>query len=323
MRALITGVAGFVGRHMRAELEARGWEVEGFDIRGRGEPHPDWAYGDVRRLLVEHGASTALGQYAQSRWDLVVHCAYAVGGRAAIDGEPMNLAHNLAADAVLFQWAVATRQRRVLYFSSSAAYPVSMQGVAGVGPVEDAVERGMRLHEVDIDPKRAEEPDAAYGWAKLTGERLAAAAAREGLAVHVVRPFSGYGGDQGDEYPFPALLGRVLSGTNPIEVWGSADQVRDWIHIDDVVRGALAVVDADVREPINLCTGVPTAMRDLVAMMWQEHGRPPVPQLKVLADKPMGVFWRVGSPFMMSRIYEPKIDLREGIRRAITERRAA
>lgn len=333
MRALITGAAGFVGRHMRAELEGRGWEVYGFDVRypdhweARGTAGRNrfgqYHYHDVRRMadFPDYG-----------RWDLVVHCAYAVGGRAAIDGVPMNLAHNVAADAALFEWALATGQPRVLYFSSSAAYPVSMQGVAGVGPVEDAVARGMRLHEVDIDPTDAEEPDAAYGWAKLTGERLAAAAAAEGLAVHVVRPFSGYGGDQGPEYPFPALLHRVLTNSGePVEVWGSAGQVRDWIHIDDVVRGALAVVDADDRRAINLCTGVPTSMAALIGLMWSiVHPDREVPEVKVLAEKPMGVFWRVGNPDRMREHYTPVVSLQEGIERAAAllraqggERRAA
>lgn len=307
MRALITGAAGFVGRHMRAELEGRGWEVTGFDIASlgvRGGP----AYGDVRNIA-------NLMWMRGEVYDLVVHCAYAVGGRAAIDGVPMNLAHNLAADAALFEWAVTTGQRRVLYFSSSAAYPVDQQSPQWL---EQAGPHGMAMHEEDIDLTDAEEPDAAYGWAKLTGERLAAAAARKGLAVHVVRPFSGYGGDQGEEYPFPALLRRVLANHGePIEVWGSALQVRDWIHIDDVVRGALAVVDADERWPVNLCTGEPTSIATLVSLMWSiVHPEWTSPNIRVLADKPMGVFWRVGNPDRMLEHYTPQVTLMEGIERA-------
>ena len=310
MRALITGAAGFIGRHMAAELRARGWDAVGFDIKPTyGEPGQRVFYGDVRNIGTADGA-TALGQIRASKFDLIVHCAYRVGGRATIDGAPMALAHNVAADAALFEWALTTGQRRVLYFSSSAAYPVTYQ---------NSDWHGYRLEEDDIGLTEAEEPDANYGWAKLTGERLARAAAAEGLAVHVVRPFSGYGSDQADDYPFPALLRRVMRGDDPIEVWGSADQVRDWIHIDDVVNGALAVVDADVREPVNLCTGRATTVGDLVAMMWQAAGRPPVPQLQVLTDKPMGVFWRVGSPDRMRQHYMPAVTLEEGIRRAVAD----
>jgi nucleoside-diphosphate-sugar epimerase len=314
VKALISGDLGFVGRHMAAELIARGWEVSGFDIRragpDEGNGYPHWV-GDVR------GIRSAPGWPERGTvYDLVVHCAYAVGGRAAIEGVPMNLAHNVAADAALFEWALTTGQRRVLYFSSSAAYPFYLQTphwLAQMG--RDA----MPLHEGDIDPRGAEEPDANYGWAKLTGERLAAAAAGQGLPVHVVRPFSGYGGDQSLDYPFPALLWKVLQNRGePIPVWGSAEQVRDWIHIDDVVNGALAVVDADERLPVNLCTGIPTSMDLLVRFMW-ELARPgeEFPGITVQTDRPMGVFWRVGDPRRQHEIYVPKITLEEGILRAL------
>jgi nucleoside-diphosphate-sugar epimerase len=57
-------------------------------------------------------------------WDLVVHCAANVGGRATIDGNPLWVAENLELDAAMFRWAVAMRLPRVVYYSSSAAYPV-------------------------------------------------------------------------------------------------------------------------------------------------------------------------------------------------------
>jgi nucleoside-diphosphate-sugar epimerase len=334
MKALITGESGFVGRRMRAELEARGWSVSGFDLR-----YPEYwrAYGDHGRNrfgTYHYFDVREMRHYPKGEpFDLVVHCAYAVGGRAAIEGVPMNLAHNLAADAALFEWALTTGQRRVLYFSSSAAYPVRLQGVGRAADLarssaptfpglSDRVAAGMRLAEDHIEPGYAAEPDANYGWAKLTGERLAAAAAAQGLPVHVVRPFSGYGGDQALDYPFPALLWKVLTNQGePIPVWGSAAQVRDWVHIDDVVRGALAIVDADVREPVNLCTGVPTSMESLLRQMWaaawgDRPGRD-FPGIHVQADRPMGVHYRCGDPRRQHEHYVPVVTLEEGILRAL------
>jgi nucleoside-diphosphate-sugar epimerase len=321
--ALVTGIYGFVGRHMARELAGRGYAVWGFDTNRSAAN-----VADVRRIGMPHFPHIwPPGQV----FDLVVHCAYRVGGRAAIDGVPMNLAHNLAADAALFDWAVRTKQRRVLYFSSSAAYPVRLQTQGhqddvrrSSGPYLDLdfparVATGMCLREDMINLSDVEQPDASYGWAKLSGEWMARAAAERGLPVHVVRPFSGYGGDQGEEYPFPALLRRVLASKGePIEVWGSADQVRDWIHIDDVVNGALAVVDADERRPVNLCTGEPVNVGSLVERMW-EIARPDAsfPDVRVLAEKPMGVFYRVGDPARMHEHYEARVPLEWGIREAV------
>lgn len=285
-KVFVTGSAGFVGRYMVDELENRGADVYTCDVK---------AEGDMLGIL----------PLLDTRFDLVVHLAYHVGGRRAIDGSPMNLAANAMLDAALFDWALRTRQKRVLYFSSSAAYPIKFQ---------DGLER-LKLSESAIEYGAAAEPDANYGWAKLTGERMAWAAVASGLPVHIVRPFNGYAADQSDDYPFPSLIKRARERQTPFEIWGSADQVRDWIHITDVVKGALAVVKQDVDQPVNLCTGIPTSMAQLAIMMGKEVNF--APTIKVLSDMPMGVHYRVGDPSLFFDIYRPRIDLEWAVKRAM------
>ena len=71
----------------------------------------------------------------------VFHFAAIVGGRAKIDGDPMMVALDLSIDAEFFYWAVRHKPQRVMYPSSSAAYPVNLQG-------EQAY---VALKETDID----------------------------------------------------------------------------------------------------------------------------------------------------------------------------
>lgn len=285
MRALVTGAAGFVGRHMTRALLGRGWDVARCDTVLGWDAYAAFAGDTV--------------------YDLVVHAAAVEPHRAAIDTKPMHRAENLRLDAAMFAWAVRTGQRRVVYLSSPAAYPVALQDGA----------RWDRLTEEDIDLTRAQEPDAAYGWTKLTGERMAAAAASIGLAVHVVRPFSGYGEDQREDWPFGAFTARARRREDPFVIWGDGSQVRDWIHIDDVVAGTLAVVDNDVREPVNLCTGVGTSMVDLVRLACKVADYSPVIELH--PDKPTGVQYRVGDPTRMNEVYTAEVSLDEGVRRAL------
>jgi nucleoside-diphosphate-sugar epimerase len=274
VRALITGAAGFVGRHIDAELQARGWETVPADIRATPVSLPYDAL-DVFRRETEV-------------YDLVVHCAFHVGGRAAIDGEPRLLARNLELDAALFDWAVRTGQRRVLYFSSSAAYPVRFQD--GFEDTRPLSEHDIRFDQLDVGM-----PDARYGWAKLTGEQLAQAARESGLPVTVVRPFSGYGEDQDDTYPFRAIVERARRRDDPFVVWGPGTQVRDWIHIDDVAAGALAVVESGTDEagqPVHWSRHVDAGAGRAVL-----PGRPATRRkVTPLPDKPTGVAYRVGDP---------------------------
>lgn len=296
MRALVTGARGFLGRHFVALLAARGWLVNAVDV-GNFDAH------SVFRGVTLTG----------NVWDLVVHCAAVEPHRAAIDGNPMHLAQNLMLDSAMFDWAVRTGQKRVLYVSSSAAYPVDLQRDMGHRLIERdmAIPRlrsGSGWEDVGL-------PDAGYGWLKLTGERLAADASRAGLPVHVVRPFSGYGEDQGENWPFGAFAARARRREDPFTIWGDGTQSRDWIHVDDLVAGALAVVDADERRPVNLCTGVGTSMADLVTLICKEAGYSP--DIELRADRPAGVAYRVGDPGRFHQIYQPKIGIDEGVARAL------
>jgi nucleoside-diphosphate-sugar epimerase len=293
MKALITGCDGFVGRHFTRYLKEMDWDVYGLDIAS--DPTED-----AFRYFVD----------GYDEWfDLIVHSAYEVGGRAHIDGTNMALAHNVAMDASMFDWALKSRQGAVLYFSSSAAYPTYLQAGPNI------------LREEDIDLSYPMPPDANYGWAKVTGEKVAQDATDQGLRVHVVRPFSGYSHDQSLQYPFPSIVKRVLQ--NDLTVWGPPGQTRDWIHIDDVVAGAFAVYEADERRPVNLCTGVPTEMGELAKLISREAhllnsfeygGRQDVTYLE---DKPTGVFYRVGNPTRMNELYTATISIEEGVRMAL------
>ena len=289
MRALITGSAGFVGRHFDKFLTGLGWTVWRVDTA-----HSDDA------IDFFHNED-----YNYTIFDLVIHCAYHVGGRATIDGKNLNLADNLILDSELFNWAIRSQQRAVIYFSSSAAYPTYYQ--------TKATHKALREDDLNL---AICSPDANYGWAKVTGERLAEAASSLGLRVHVVRPFSGYGSDQSLDYPFPSIIRRVKN--NDLSVWGPRGQSRDWIHIDDVVAGSFQVYQDDDRRPVNLCTGIPTEMGELALMVkgYTSPGREPS---KVVYDisKPTGVFYRVGDPTRMLEHHTPKISLDEGIRLAL------
>jgi nucleoside-diphosphate-sugar epimerase len=285
VKILITGDAGFVGRHFRAKFESQGHQVVGVDIVNGI---------DARDFFRTNN----------TYFDKVIHLAAIVGGRKMIEGSPLALAVDLSIDAEMFGWAMRTEPGCITYFSSSAAYPIEYQK-------DNSFQRILRENDIDLD--HIYNPDLSYGWSKLTGEMLASHARAAGLTVHIFRPFSGYGSDQALDYPFPSFIDRGKHKTDPFQIWGDGNQVRDFIHIDDIVEGSLAGCLADI-EVANLCTGIPTSFNDLAKLVAQVAGYSPTVQH--LPSEPIGVMYRVGDPCFMKTFYKPKISLLEGIQRA-------
>ena len=287
MKILITGDAGFVGRAFHRALAKQRHDITGIDL--------------VNGKEVRHFFATDNTQF-----DIVIHLAAIVGGRMTIEGNPLSVASDLAIDADMFQWALRTRPKHIVYFSSSAAYPIFLQ----------RLQYQQKLREIDINLEHIRTPDFTYGWAKLSGEMLASYARAEGLKVTVLRPFSGYGSDQALDYPFPSFIARAKRKADPFEVWGRGTQVRDFVHIDDVVGATFAAVINDVNV-MNICSGRPTSFIELAEMvMLQANYLAPI---KNNLDAPIGVEYRVGDPNRMLQVYEPKISLEEGIALALAE----
>lgn len=284
MKILITGDAGFVGGYFHKALN--GHDITGVDIKNGI---------DARKFFATD----------ETYFDLVVHLAAIVGGRATIEGEPLSVAVDLAIDSELFQWALRTRPGRIIYYSSSAAYPIKLQDYGSTH----------HLTESDIDLNNIQSPDYTYGWAKLTGEMLASYAEREGLRVHIFRPFSGYGEDQSLDYPFPSFIKRGVEKANPFKIWGSGNQVRDFIHMEDVVAATLEAVQQDIQGPVNLGLGRVTSFNDLATLVANECGYSP--EFERIIGAPEGVQYRVCDPTKMLSFYTPKISLEEGIARAV------
>lgn len=264
LTALVTGSAGFIGRHFTAELQARGYDVRCVDL-----VHGADAFDVFRGDSSEH-------------YDLVVHAAAQSPHRLAIDTMPEMHHYNQALDFAAFRWAARTGQGRLIYFSSCAA--------------------------LDVEPDE-------YGTTKAWGEKLAAQARLSGLPVTVVRPYSGYGEDQGEDWPFGAFTRRVARRDDPFIIWGNGAQERDWIHVSDLVNGTLAVAASGTTDPVSLCTGRGVTMLQLAQMLATAKGY--LPRFEFRSDRPAGVSRRVGDPTELFRYYVNRTSLEQGVERAI------
>lgn len=246
------------------------------------------------------------------RFSDVFHFAAIVGGRLKIEGDPMAVALDLSIDAEFFYWACQHKPSRVLYPSSSAAYPISLQSPTGA----------IALGEADIDfTKNLGVPDMTYGWSKLTGEFLAQIAARHyGISVVCIRPFSGYGEDQDLSYPVPAIAARAARKEDPFEVWGSGKQGRDFVHIDDVLDLIFILMDhVSDGSAYNIGSGKLTSFLELIRVFTGFAGY--APEIRPLLEKPVGVHSRYCDLSLVRERFgwEPRITLEEGMSRVYEE----
>jgi nucleoside-diphosphate-sugar epimerase len=318
-KILITGGAGFVGRRFCKRFLDAGDEVHCVDPiapdTGGLEPARGWPlynpldydnfrfYGaDCRQWFKSH---------QENDFSYVVHLAAMVGGRAMIENRPLAVADDLSIDAEYWQWAERVRPAKTLCFSSSAAYPIKFQKEGSYRLLTE----DMISFDEDIGM-----PDMSYGWAKLTCEYLARLAhEKHGLKSVCYRPFSGYGEDQDDTYPFPSIIKRAIAnvGQPMLTVWGTGEQLRDFIHIDDCVEGAIATMDRiDDGDALNLSTGIYTSFKEFARMAAEAVGY--APDVVGLSEQPTGVFARGGDTAKQASLgFKPRVSFSEGIQMAI------
>lgn len=205
---------------------------------------------------------------------------------------------------VLGRAALANRVGGYLFTSSVAVYQ----------PAEI-------LHEDDVWKTMPSKNDWFAGWAKRMGE-LQVEAYRiehnwENTAI--VRPSNVYGPYDNFE-PASALfmaskIRQFAEKENPIVVWGDGSQIRDFIHAEDVARGMLLAAEKGAG-PLNLCSGRPTTIKEVVEILAKNAGYKP--EIIFDTNKPAGDSRRLLDVSRLKELgFEPKISLREGIKETI------
>lgn len=244
MRVLITGSTGFLGSHVVRALQTRG------DIVLQNL-YP-------RRDLREPEQVAALCSLSP---DAVIHLAYPSfgGGIGAVVAHPHSMMTDLLRmDLNVIETCAWFKVPKLVCVGSVCAYPAQTQDPAD-------------------EPQYLQGPpeatNAPYGLAKRTQLAvLQAARAEHGLVgIHLILD-NLYGPGDRSHHVIPETLRKMdhadRLGAAQIDVWGDGSAVREFLYIEDAVQGILAALDQyDSPEPLNLVSGTPVAMRDLVEML--------------------------------------------------------
>jgi UDP-glucose 4-epimerase len=297
MRLLVTGGAGFIGRALSNRLARQGHEVWVIDDLSAGDQS---ALDDA--VLFTRGDVNDVPKL----WTLLqgVDCVFHLAARVSV---PQSVLYPRDYNSVNVGGTVSVMEamrdagvRRVVLASSGAVY-----GEQAVQPVAE---------------NRPPNPDSPYAVSKLAAEHYVhTIGALWGIETVCLRIFNAYGPGQqlpASHWPvIPRFLSQILGGGS-IVIYGSGEQTRDYVYIDDVVNALVAAATAEQvsRLTMNIGSGVETSVNELVAAVERASGQ----RAHVLRNaREQGGVSRLCADVSLAKKrlgYRPSVDLEQGLR---------
>ncbi len=247
MKILITGGAGFIGSHLADRLVADGHEVRVLDSLLRGNKlskttfdQIEFIKGDIRDL--------DLVKKASKNCDVIYHMAAVLGVDIVADNPVETMDVEVIGTRNVVIAAEENNVKKVLYASTS--------GIYGHSSFEKSLSE-----EVLVDPR------TSYAMAKRYNEiYLASHFQEKGLNTISLRFFNVYGTRQDNRMVVPLFFEQALSG-NPISVFGTGEQTRDFTYIDDTIEACVRCLSIDGCEIINIANEREYEIREVASII--------------------------------------------------------
>lgn len=304
---VVTGAGGFIGGHLVSDLRDKGYKtLRAVDIK----PLDEWEqrFEDVENLsldlnLKENCETTAAG--AKEIYNLAAN----MGGMGFIEHNKALCMLSVLINTHMLQAALKHGVQKYFYSSSACVYNADRQKTF----------EAPSLKEEDAYPAMAED---GYGWEKLFSERMCRHFREDfGLETRMARFHNVYGPrgswDGGREKAPAAICRKVIeakvSGSNEIEIWGTGNQTRSFMYIDDCLKGIDLIAHSSILDPINLGSSEAVTINQLVDIAEEFAGIKLKRRYKL--DAPKGVNGRNSDNTLIQKLlgWEPKTPLKYGL----------
>jgi dTDP-L-rhamnose 4-epimerase len=296
-KVLITGGAGFIGRHLCRELLERGYELRVLDslieqVHPGSERPADLPDGvELIRGDVRDGDAVAR---ALKGAEHVVHLAAEVGvGQSMYEVERYTATNDLGT-AVLMERLIDNPVKRIVTASSMSIYGEGLYRDADGALVEDAARgvlrdgqaawepvdaQGRPLQPVATPEWKAPALSSVYALGKYVQERMThIMAAPYGIESTCLRLFNVYGPGQALSNPYTGVLAifasRLLNGQAPL-IFEDGEQRRDFVHVSDVARAFAEALEhpAAPGGTFNIGSGDDRSVRQVADALAQAMGK--------------------------------------------------
>lgn len=255
-KALVTGAGGFLGTNIVKRLVEEGSHVRGtLHTRSQKFEHQHLEYVNADLTNMEDCRRVVEGM------DYVFMCAANTSGAAVMATQPLaHVTPNVVMNAQMLEASYQAKVKKFLFISSSAAYPPSGD---------------RQVCEAEMFAGDPYEAYFSVGWMKRYGEvlcRIYSEKIKDPMNTVVVRPSNVYG--PYDKFDFErshvtaALIRKVVERQNPLEVWGTGEDVRDLLYVDDFIDAVmLAMARLDRFDPVNIGYGNGCRVRDVLTTL--------------------------------------------------------
>ena len=306
-KIVVCGAGGFIGGHLVKSLLEEGFNV----VRAVDQkPLSKWyqKFPGVENLSLDLRDKLNCLRAAEGT-NVVFQLAADMGGMGFIENNKALCMLSVLTNTHMLMAARECGVERFFYSSSACVYNGDLQRDAHVTP----------LKEEDAYPAL---PEDGYGWEKLFNERMCRHFEEDfGVQTRVARYHNVYGPlgtyDGGREKAPAAICRKVIeaqtSSSNEIEIWGSGNQTRSFMYIDDCTKGTLAILESDIHEPLNLGSNELVTINQLVDIVEEIAGVKLKRRYKL--DAPKGVNGRNSDNTKIKQYlnWEPSIRLRDGM----------
>jgi GDP-D-mannose 3',5'-epimerase len=304
---VITGAGGFIGGHLVSAFRAWGYKsIRAIDIK----PIEDWyqRFDDVENLSLDLNEKENCELAARGANE-IYNLAANMGGMGFIETHKALCMLSVLINTHMLQAAVKYKVPRYFYSSSACVYNADKQKTF----------EAPSLKEEDAYPAM---PEDGYGWEKLFSERMCRHFREDfGLRTRMARfhnVYGPWGTWYGGREKAPAAICRKVieakvSGKHEIEIWGSGDQTRSFMYIDDCVKGVGLIMNSEIVDAINLGSSEAVTINQLVDITEEIAGIKL--RRKYDLSAPKGVNGRNSDNTLIQKLlhWEPDMNLRAGM----------